>query len=240
MIEIKLGTLILIPVTLGSESHDMIPREVYTAIESLDHFVVERVRTARRFIRQVSKTKNIDQITFIELDKRGDNGTQVNQAIALLKAGKDLGLMSEAGVPCIADPGNILVAAAHQQNLKVHPLVGPSSILLALMGSGMNGQSFAFHGYLSVKKDQLAKELTNLESQSRKTGQTQLFMETPYRNDQLWEVALKVLVPTTKLGFAADLTLPSEEISVKSVKEWKKNAKSSLHKRPTIFMLQAK
>jgi 16S rRNA (cytidine1402-2'-O)-methyltransferase len=213
---------------------------VILAVNQLNYLVVERIRSARRFIRSVSKSKNIDDIIFIEFDKDGNNGSQVSQAIELLKNGTHVGLMSEAGAPCIADPGNIVVAAAHRLGIRVKPLVGPSSMFLALMASGMNGQSFAFNGYLSINKEQLSKELSRLESISAKSAQTQLFMETPYRNDQLWEVAVKTLKGSTKLGFAVDLTLATEKIEVRRVDQWKKQTKESLHKRPTIFMLSAR
>lgn len=239
MSETKKGKLILIPVTLGSESTDSIPILTVEIIESLNFFVVERNRSARRFIRSVSKEKDIDRIHFIEFDKDGSNQSQVKEAIEILKNGTDVGLMSEAGAPCIADPGNLLVQVAHQHDFTIQPLVGPSSILLALMASGMNGQSFAFHGYLAIKKDELAQEMSQLEQQSRKFKQTQLFMETPYRNDQLWAIALKTLNGSTRLGYATDLTLSTEEIKVKTIAQWKSFQSPSLHKRPTIFMLMA-
>ena len=217
----------------------MIPDQTKAAVVNLDHFVVERIRSARRFIRQVSKDKSIDDIQFIEWDKRSENQNQaeVKAAIQWLLDGIDVGVLSEAGAPCVADPGNLLVEAAHKSAIDVVPLTGPSSMFLALMASGMNGQNFAFNGYLPVKKEDLPKALLRMESWVGKAKQTQLFMETPYRNDQLWEEALKVLRGKTRLGYAVDLTLPSQEIRVKTVDQWKHSGKPSLHKRPCIFLL---
>jgi len=233
------GKLYLIPCTLGSEGVAMIPEQTKTVLISLNHLVVERIRSARRYIRQVSKDKSIDDMQFIELDKRSDNREEVKIAIQWLTNGNDVGVISEAGAPCIADPGNLIVEAAHQQGIEVLPLVGPSSMFLALMASGMNGQNFAFHGYLPVKKEDLPKALSRMETTSSKLKQTQLFMETPYRNDQLWAEALKVLKGGSRLGYAVDLTLPTQEIKVMKVDQWKKTNKPSLHKRPCIFMLMS-
>jgi len=233
------GKLYLIPCTLGSEGVEMIPKQTQAVLISLDHLVVERIRSARRYIRQVTKEKSIDDIQFIELDKRSDNQQEVKSAIQWLMDGHNVGVISEAGAPCIADPGNLIVEAAHQQGIEVLPLVGPSSMFMALMGSGMNGQNFAFNGYLPVKKEDLPKALSRMESTSAKGNQTQLFMETPYRNDQLWAEALKVLKGGSRLGYAVDLTLPTQEIKVMNVDQWKKAKKPSLHKRPCIFMLMS-
>jgi len=231
------GKLYLIPCTLGSESVEMIPMQTKDVLIALDHLVVERIRSARRYIRQISKDKVIDDIDFIELDKRSDNNQEVQLAMQWLADGHDVGVLSEAGAPCVADPGNLIVSAAHRQGYEVIPLVGPSSMFLALMASGMNGQNFAFNGYLPVKKDELPKVLSRMETVSSKQSQTQLFMETPYRNDQLWTEALRVLKGNTRLGYAVDLTLPTQEIQVMKVDQWKKAKKPSLHKRPCIFML---
>lgn len=233
----KKGKLYLIPCTLGSEGVEMIPVQTKAVVIELNNFIVERIRSARRYIRQVSKDKSIDDIEFIELDKRSDNQSEVKRAIQWLEQGIDVGVLSEAGAPCVADPGNIVVAAAHQADIEVVPLTGPSSMFLALMASGMNGQNFAFNGYLPVKKEDLPKALTRMESIAKKQGQTQLFMETPYRNDQLWAEALKVLSGKTRLGYAVDITLPSQVIKVKTIDQWKKSTQPSLHKRPCIFMM---
>jgi len=235
----KKGKLYLIPCTLGAEGVETIPDQTKEAVKRLDHFLVERIRSARRYIRQVSKDKSIDDIQFIEWDKRSENQnqTEVKATIQWLLNGIDVGVLSEAGAPCVADPGNLVVEAAHKSAIDVIPLTGPSSMFLALMASGMNGQSFAFHGYLPVKKEDLPKALLRMESSVGKMKQTQLFMETPYRNDQLWEEALKVLRGKTRLGYAVDLTLPSQDIKVRTVDQWKNTGKPSLHKRPCIFML---
>lgn len=231
------GKLYLIPCTLGSEAIDMIPEQTREATIQLNYFVVERIRSARRFIRQISKTKNIDQIQFIELDKRGDNRKETVSVMQWLLEGHDVGVLSEAGAPCVADPGNLIVAAAHQNDIITIPLTGPSSMFLALMASGMNGQNFAFNGYLPIKKEELPKALGRMEATASKMKQTQLFMETPYRNEQLWTEALKSLRGNTKLGYAVDLTMPTQTIRVKTVNEWKQEAKPALHKRPCIFMM---
>jgi len=233
------GRLFLIPCTLGSEGVEMIPHQTKEVVIQLNHFVVERIRSARRYIRQISKDKSIDAIQFIELDKRTDNRAEVEAALNWINEGIDIGVISEAGAPCIADPGNLIVEAAHRFNIEVIPLTGPSSMFLALMASGMNGQNFAFNGYLPAKKEALPKALSKMETIAAKQKQTQLFMETPYRNDQLWTEALKTLKDNTRLGFAVDLTLPTQTISVKTVREWKKVPKPTLHKRPCIFMLLA-
>lgn len=234
------GKLYLIPCTLGSEGVEMIPMDTQRVLIELDHLVVERIRSARRYIRQVSKEKSIDDVQFIELDKRSDNANEVKSAMRWLADGHDVGVISEAGAPCVADPGNLIVAAAHELGVQVVPLTGPSSMFLALMASGMNGQNFAFNGYLPVKKEELPKALSRMESISGKQKQTQLFMETPYRNDQLWAEALKVLKKNTRLGYAVDITLPTQEIKVMTVDQWKKTKKPTLHKRPCIFMLMSR
>lgn len=231
------GKLYLIPCTLGSETTEAIPQQTRELTLRLDYFVVERTRSARRYIRQLSKDKPIDDIQFLELDKRSDNSETIQQSMQWLQSGHNVGVLSEAGAPCIADPGNLVVAAAHRHDIEVIPLVGPSSMFLALMASGMNGQRFAFNGYLPIKKDELPKALSRMESTSMKMKQTQLFMETPYRNDQLWATALKTLKPNTRLGYAVDLTLPTQEIKVKSIKDWQKFSVPDLHKRPAIFMI---
>lgn len=230
------GKLYLLPVPLGEDAWHTIPEYVIEIIHSLDAFVVERAKTARHFLKAIDFPRAFDDCTFMELNKH----TEVQEIPAFLAPaleGRSIGLLSEAGVPAVADPGGRLVFAAHRQDLEVVPLIGPSSILLALMGAGMNGQAFAFRGYLSPKRTELGKELKLLEKQVINREETQIFIETPYRNDAVFETALKVLEPNTLLSIAVDLTLPTEWIKTKPVKIWRKEQKPDLHKRPAVFLL---
>lgn len=194
----------------------------------------ENERTARRYLKKLDKTIVIDDYAWYTIHKAEQ---EVKQAfIQQLKAGKTIGIISEAGCPGIADPGQVLIEAAHQQGAIVKPLVGPSSILLALMGSGMNGQQFAFVGYLPIDEQQRKKKLQQLEEYSAKQQSTQVFIETPYRNNQLLETILKTCRPTTRICVAANLTAANERIVTKTVADWKKE-KPELHKQPVIFCL---
>jgi 16S rRNA (cytidine1402-2'-O)-methyltransferase len=202
-------------------------------VQHLNTFFVEDIRTARRFISSLKLGKVIDELTFYELNK----DTPQEQTLAQLKKlNADAGIISEAGCPGIADPGAVAVGFAHQLGYQVKPLVGPSSILLALMSSGFNGQSFTFHGYLPIDKAAKIKVLKNLEQTAKTKNQTQIFMETPYRNNQLLEDALQNLHPETSLCIAANITAEDELIKTLPVREWKKQ-KPDLHKKPTIFLL---
>ena len=232
------GTLYLIPAPLGEDARHTIPEFVVRQMHELDTFIVERAKTARHFIRDTKPPRPIAEMQFYELNEH----TQLTEKEALLNpllAGEDVGLMSEAGCPGVADPGAELVKLAHQKGIKVKPLVGPSSILLALMASGMNGQQFCFQGYLTAKKDQLGADLKRLEQLSSKARQTQIFIEAPYRNNAVFETALKVLNPATLLCVATDITLPAEKIQTKSIAAWKQMPPPDLHKRPTVFLLLA-
>lgn len=195
---------------------------------------VENERTARRYLKKLDKTIVIDDYAWYSIHKAEQ---EVKQAfIQQIKAGKTIGIISEAGCPGIADPGQVLIEAAHQHGATVKPLVGPSSILLALMGSGMNGQQFAFVGYLPIDEPQRKKKLQQLEEYSAKQQSTQVFIETPYRNNQLLETILKTCKPTTRICVAANLTAANESIVTKTVADWKKE-KPELHKQPVIFCL---
>ena len=230
------GKLYLIPTPLGEDGLHTIPPYVVEIIHSLDTFIAERAKTARHFIKATQPPYPLSHITVFEID----NNTQsidFQEVKPLLEAGKNVGLMSEAGCPGVADPGANIVAWAHQEGIAVVPLVGPSSILLALMASGMNGQSFTFHGYLSAKREELTKDLKQLEELARKNRQTQIFIETPYRNKQMIETALAVLSATTKFCIAADISLPPQYILTKTIADWKKTAIPDLHKRATIFLI---
>ena len=234
----KKGKLYLIPTPLGENAAHTIPVYVINILHELDFFIAEKAKTARHFIKSTNPKKPFDELTFYELNKRTEDGewqTFLNDA----ENGKDVGLLSEAGCPGVADPGARVVELAHQKGIEVIPLVGPSSILLALMASGMNGQSFCFHGYLSPKKPELAHDLKRLESLSSKLRQAQIFIETPYRNTSLIEEALKVLNPNTNFCIAVDLTLESEFIRTLKIKDWQKTKIPDFHKKPAIFLLQS-
>ena len=233
------GKIYLIPTPLGEpfEVHlHTIPPYVIEIIHSLDTFIVERAKTARHFIKATKQPIPLSNLLVFELDDKGQfNAYQ--EITDILQSGKSIGILSEAGCPGVADPGAVVVAWAHRQGVEVVPLVGPSSILLALMASGMNGQSFTFHGYISAKREDLGKDLKKLEETARRLNQTQIFIETPYRNGQMIETAFKVLQPTTRFGIAADLTTPPQYIAVKTIAEWKKATLPELHKHPIVFLI---
>ncbi len=234
----KKGQLYLIPCTLGSEqAFPFLAPSVIDATLKLDHFIVENARSARRFLKKIGYEKNFDDVVFFELNQR-TNSAEYSQMISPLKKGIDVGLLSEAGVPAVADPGSEIVALAHLNEITVRPLIGPSSILLALMASGLNGQGFTFNGYLPRKENDRVKELKKLEFISKKTGYTQIFMDTPYRNIPLLEDIVANLSPYTKLCIAVNLTLEDEKIMTQEVSEWKKS-NISLHKKPAMFLILA-
>jgi 16S rRNA (cytidine1402-2'-O)-methyltransferase len=230
------GKLFLIPNTLGDSPIDrVIPRYVQELIGELDHFIVENIRNARRFIIKCGYEKPIDDIKFFELNKHTLKEELYEFLDACMK-GTDLGLISEAGAPAVADPGSEISSLAHQKGIRVIPLTGPSSILLSLMASGMNGQHFLFHGYLPVKQNERVKKLKELELAALKLNQTQIFIETPYRNDQLLEDILKSVSANLRLCIACDISLDGESIMTLKISEWKKK-KAVYHKRPCIFLI---
>lgn len=230
------GSIFLIPSFLGETNAHIIPQQTKDAVMLLNEFVVEDLRSARRFLRAIGYTKNFDtEVTLRELDKH----VAQQNCKALLQSvprGNSVGIISEAGSPCIADPGNELVAFAHSNNYEVIPLVGPSSILLALIASGMNGQQFAFSGYLPIQSNDRVRAIKRLEDVARRTGATQLFMETPFRNQRLLEYLLQTLCADTKLCIACDLTLSTQLIKTKTVLDWQ-SAELQLHKRYCIFAI---
>jgi 16S rRNA (cytidine1402-2'-O)-methyltransferase len=230
------GKLYLIPTTLGDGDLDrVIPQPVQGIIRSLDTFIVEHPKTARLFLKQVGTAIPVQEIRMLTLDEH----TKPRDLLDLLQPvllGKDVGLMSEAGCPAVADPGANLVRLAHEKNVRVVPLVGPSSILLALMGSGLSGQCFAFQGYVPVEKEARRKRIAELESESRNKGQTQIFIEAPYRNQQLLQAIVEACDKNTRLCVATDLTLATEDISTRTVGEWRNN-QPDINKRPSIFLL---
>ena len=227
-------TLFLIPTILAPDTQEsVLPPQIKAVVSELNVFFVEELRTARRFISSLKLNKVIDEITFYELNK----DTPPDQTLAQLKKlNTDAGIISEAGCPGIADPGAVAVGFAHQLGHKVVPLVGPSSILMALMSSGFNGQSFVFHGYLPIDKVLKIKALQNLEQTANKKHQTQIFMETPFRNNQLLEDILQTLNAETLLCIACNVTAEDEFIKTLPIKIWRKST-PDLHKKPTIFLL---
>lgn len=230
------GKLYLIPTTLGdNEPLEVLPISVKKVIEQTNVFIVENEKTARRFIKKISSGKSQASLKFFLLNKY-TNSILLPEFLEPCFNGINVGLLSEAGCPGVADPGADVVKIAHQQNIKVVPLVGPSSILMALMGSGMNGQSFAFNGYLPIDKNERKKELKRLERYSFEHNQSQIFIETPYRNNKMLEDICSILDPNTLICVACDITLSTEFIKTQSAKEWKKNI-VDLHKRPTIFII---
>lgn len=231
-----LGKLYLIPTTLGEvQPEDVLPQTIKRSIDFITDYIVENEKTARRFIKTVHPDKKQSELRISVLNKRTEP-VEYQKMIAPLLSGKNIGLMSEAGCPGVADPGAVIIQLAHEKGIQVVPLVGPSSILLALMASGMNGQNFSFNGYLPIDNQQKKNAIKQLERLSFEKNQSQLFIETPYRNNKLLLDLLQHLQPNTKLCIACDITLPSEFIKTKTIKEWKSN-KIDLHKRPCIFII---
>ncbi len=230
------GRLYLIPTTLGEvEPADVLPQSIMRTIGFIDHYIVENEKTARRFIKSVAPEKVQAELKISVLNKHTEI-SEHNQMIAPCLQGINIGLMSEAGCPGIADPGAAIVKLAHEKNIQVVPLVGPSSILLAMMGSGMNGQSFAFNGYLPIDKSEKKSVLKTLERLSFEKKQSQIFIETPYRNNKMAEDLLQALQPSTLLCIAADLTLPTEFLVTRTIAEWKRSI-PDLHNKPAIFII---
>lgn len=236
-----LGKLYLIPITLSNPGEttvapeDVLPQTIKRAIDFIDTYIVENEKTARKFIKSIHPEKKQPNLKISVLNKHTEIAEH-NEFIQPLLRGENIGLMSESGCPGIADPGAVIVKIAHEKGIQVVPLVGPSSILLALMASGMNGQSFAFNGYLPIDKNDKKQALKNFERLSQDKNQSQLFIETPYRNNKLMEDLLQILQPSTYLCVACDITLPTEYIKTKTVNEWKKE-KADLHNRPCIFII---
>jgi len=230
------ASLFLIPTTLGDTAiSKTLPDYNKTVILSIKHFIVENVRTARRFLKKMEPSIDIDALTFFTLNKHTSKES-ISSFLNPVEEGYSVGIISEAGCPAIADPGAEVVAIAQQKNIRVIPLIGPSSILLALMASGFNGQCFAFHGYLPIDNEARVKSLKKIEQRIYSENQTQLFIETPYRNNKLFEDIIKTCKSSTKLCIAADITLESEYIKTLNVSDWKKQ-KIDLSKRPCIFAL---
>jgi len=232
----KQGKLFLIPTTLGdNEPLEVLPISVKKIVEQVKHYIVENEKSARRFIKKISPRKSQSSLQIYVLDKYTNELESKNYLDVCLE-GKNIGLLSEAGVPAVADPGALIVKLAHQKNIKVVPLVGPSSIIMAMMSSGLNGQNFAFTGYLPIDKSERKRNIKSLEKLSFDKNQSQIFIETPYRNEKLFADLLQILAASTQLCIAVDITLPTEDIKTMPVSLWKKQ-KVSLHKRPAIFIV---
>lgn len=232
----NLGKLYLIPTTLGDiDPMDVLPQTVKRAIEFIDDYIVENDKTARKFIKSIHPEKVQATLRLSHLNKHTEV-SEHNKMIQPCIEGRNVGLMSEAGCPGIADPGAVIVKIAHEKGIQVVPLVGPSSILMAMMGSGMNGQNFAFNGYLPIEKAEKKSAIKNLEKLSQDKNQSQIFIETPYRNNKMLEDILQALQPNTHLCVAVDITLPTEYIKTLRVADWKKT-KLELHNRPAIFII---
>ncbi|MGB5190395.1 SAM-dependent methyltransferase [Robiginitalea sp.] len=234
----EFGKLYLIPTTLGiTEPLEVLPLTIKRAVEQIDHYIVENEKTARRFIKKITPRKT-QALLHLSLLNKFTEAEVLPQYLKPCLMGQPVGVLSEAGCPAIADPGAVIVRLAHEKGIQVVPLVGPSSIILALMASGLNGQNFAFNGYLPIDAAERKKAIKQLEKKSKETGQTQLFMETPYRNDKLITELLKSLHGETSLCIAADITLKTEWIRTLKASEWGPNL-PDLNKRPAIFAIQA-
>jgi len=229
------GRIYLIPTPISdSDLNTSLPGKLFTVLTELDTYYVEHIRTSRRFLAKAG-IKNIEEIHFETLDKDTD-AQKIESLLNIVKNGKSVGIMSEAGCPGIADPGSKIILLAHKYNIEIIPITGPSSIFLALMASGLNGQNFQFHGYLPIERKAREQKILSLEKQAYSNNQTQIFMETPYRNNQVMDTLLKTLKPDTLLCIASDLTSANEFIKTKTIKTWRSQA-PDLHKTPTIFLI---
>jgi 16S rRNA (cytidine1402-2'-O)-methyltransferase len=230
------GKLYLIPTPLGdTDPFAVLPANIADVINSLDHYFVENEKSARHFLKKAVIQKPLQEIKLFPLNEHTEETETINYLQFLLK-GTDAGIISDAGCPAVADPGADLIRMAHENKIKVIPLVGPSSIVLALMASGLNGQNFTFHGYLSRDRNQRAKKLKMMEAESKRKNQTQIFIETPYRNSHVVDAVLETCEPHTYFCIAADLTLENEFIKTATVADWKKQ-KPDIHKHPAVFLI---
>ena len=231
------GKLYLVPAPLGGAPEEVIPSYVFGQISHITHFAVEELRTARRYLSSIGFKGRIEGLNFYEINEH-TTFQDAEQIIKVLLTGEDMALISEAGLPAVADPGANLVDLAHRHDVDVIPFVGPSSLMMALMSSGMNGQSVAFNGYLPVKPHERKAKIKELEKRSRNGRQSQIFIETPYRNDAMLADILEVCEASTRVCIAADITLPSAYIKTRRVQDWKQN-RVTIGKRPCVFILMA-
>lgn len=231
-----MSSIYLIPNFLGESSADMVlPNQIESVVRSLKHFIVENEKSARKFIKQIAPDKSQQELVFFTINKH-TSPDELPSFLEPCTSGFSMGIISEAGCPGIADPGAEIVKIAHKKQIKVIPLVGPSSILLAMMASGLNGQSFAFNGYLPIDKSDRRKTLKSLEKKAVENNQTQIFIETPYRNDKMLADLKEILQPTTMLCVACDISLETEEIKTQTIAQWRKT-NISFQKRPAIFII---
>ena len=233
------GTLYMIPCPISDSTavYDVVPEANRRVIDSLDYFIVENVRSARRFLSKGGIQRKIDELEFVELNEHTTAGAAVEAMVKPLLQGRSAGVISEAGVPGVADPGALVVEACHRRDIRVVPLVGPSSILMAMMASGLNGQSFAFNGYLPVKPAERGKALKGFERRAHVEHQSQIFIEAPYRNIKLMEQMLQVCAADTLLTVACDITSPEEFIRTLTIARWREAGIPDIAKRPTIFII---
>ncbi len=233
------GVLYLIPCPIADDTDpwSVLPGANRVIMDSLDYFIVENTRTARRFLSKAGVQRPIDSLEFRELNEHTAAGREVEELVRPLLGGRSAGVISEAGVPAVADPGALVVEACHRHGVRVVPLVGPSSIILSVMASGLNGQSFAFNGYLPVKPPERAKAIRTFERRALSEQQSQLFIEAPYRNVKLMEQLLQTLGVQTRLTVAMDLTAPTEYIRTLTVADWRRTPLPDMNKRPAIFII---
>lgn len=225
------------PISDSTGVYDVLPEANRRIMDALDYFIVENVRSARRFLSKARVLRRIEELEFVELNEHTVAGAAIQAMIKPIEEGRSAGVISEAGVPGVADPGALVVEACHRRGIRVVPLVGPSSILLAMMASGLNGQSFAFVGYLPVKPPERAKAIRSLERRAHTEQQSQIFIEAPYRNVKLAEQILEVCAAESRLTIACDITSPDEIILTKTIAEWRKRGLPDIAKRPTIFII---
>ena len=231
------GKLYLVPTLLGATSAEhVLPQGTLETVRTLRFFVVENIRTARRMLSKMHMPCPIDELEFVELDKHNPQNPDLMTYLGKAIEGQDIGLMSEAGTPCVADPGALIVELAHQAGIQVVPLTGPNAMILALMASGFNGQSFCFHGYLPIKNPERAQKIKALERQSLANDETEMFIETPFRNNAMIEDILKCCHPNTMLCVASDITMEDEKIVSKSISDWK-SIKYDWNKKPAVFLI---
>ncbi|MBO7242900.1 MAG: SAM-dependent methyltransferase [Alistipes sp.] len=233
------GTIYMIPCPISDERDvwDVLPKANLDIMNSLDYFIVENIRSARRFLSRAGVARKIEELEFVELNEHTTSSADVERMLKPVLEGRSVGVISEAGVPGVADPGADIVALAHSHDVRVVPLVGPSSILMSVMASGLNGQSFAFVGYLPIKDGERQRRLKELEHRVRTEHQAQLFIEAPYRNVKLFDTLIKSLSPQMRLAVAADITSPNEYIHTHTISQWRKLGVPDIAKRPTIFIL---
>lgn len=233
------GTIYMIPCPIAEHKSvwEVLPKANLEVINSLDYFIVENTRSARRFLSKAGIERKIDELEFVELNEHTTSAADVEKMLRPVLAGRSAGVISEAGVPGVADPGADIVALAHRHGVRIVPLVGPSSILMVMMASGQNGQSFAFNGYLPIKEPERSRTIRNYERRAQQERQAQIFIEAPYRNIKLFDTLLGTLSPKMRLTVACDITSKEEIILTRNIEEWKRCGVPNIEKRPTIFVL---